>query len=111
MVLDPGLTSIDLLLHKTGRHRFMKIKVPHDSTKVEIRFFVGNDTALKLVAFVQAMLKEGLAQFIHNAGKLAEIVIERSMFSCKCTSVELKAQIAPLLPFTSGYTLVERMPR
>jgi hypothetical protein len=57
---------------------------------------------LEAVAFVQTLLTEGLAGFIHDAGQHVEICVKRSVIRATSPREGLKEQIAPLMQFASG---------
>jgi hypothetical protein len=63
-----------------------------------------HDEDVLMVAMIQALLSEGLAQFLHDTGKSAEVMIQSSMFKCHCTRAGLQAQMLPLWPFATHYT-------
>jgi hypothetical protein len=68
------------------------------------------DGNLHMVALLQALLSDGLAQSIHDAGQHVEIRLRpvRIHSESEITREGLRAQIAPLLPFVSQYTPVRK---
>jgi hypothetical protein len=76
---------------------------------VTIYVFPTSQDDLAVVSVVQAMLSEGLADFVHEVGSRVEIRIRGPIIpGSRITPAGLKAQIAPLLSFASRYTPLER---
>jgi hypothetical protein len=63
-----------------------------------------HDADLKLVALLQAMLSQGLAQLMRDAGRYAVVDIQPLPESAVLKEWGLSAQILPLMPFVSRYT-------
>ncbi len=80
----------------------MNVRLSRNRKAVAFIVFPANDQEIKVVAMLQALLSEGLAELIRDGGKQAEIQILPE--SERCTRAGLQAQIVPLLPFASRYT-------
>jgi hypothetical protein len=77
-----------------------------DRVGIAFRVVPNGDQDLEPLAFMQALLSEGVAEVFRDAGKDAEIQVEGLKYPADkvATRAGLKAQIAPLLPFALRYT-------
>lgn len=74
---------------------------------VDVEVIPTNDEDLVPMALVQALLGGGLARIIRDVGAHAEVRVGR-FEKARYTQTGLKVQIAPLSPFGSQYTPVEK---
>lgn len=112
VMICPNKSSLWLNFDTVKAHNspwsYLEATIRPESNGVKVSVFSSHDEDLRPVAMVQAMLSGGLAQFLQDAGKWAEIQILPSANSVRASAAGLKAQITPLLPFASRYMPADR---
>jgi hypothetical protein len=103
---SPDRTTVVLVIPHKSQWPGLLVDISCDRNNVSLRLSPASDGDLEMVAVVQALLSDGLAEFIRNSKKGAEIRV--LMGSKRCTRAGLKAQIFPLLPFASSFTCMPR---
>jgi hypothetical protein len=106
MYVEAWRSSVAMMYVYTDKFDFGRLNVYFTDDRVGIAFCVvpRGDEDLEPLAFMQALLSEGVAKVCRDAGKDAEVRVEGSRYPVMGTPAGWKAQIAPLLPFASRYT-------
>ncbi len=89
----------------------LSMNIDHTPMRSVIDVRTRGDDDVVPVALLQALLSEGLALCMHDAGQHVEVRIRPDFDFCEVTQVGLKAQIAPLMPFAPHGTPLHDVPR
>jgi hypothetical protein len=81
----------------------LEVRISRHLERVLLLVSPRSDDAVEVIALVQAILEGGLAQYVHEAGKLVEVRIEAHGRE-DVSDVGLRSQIAPLWSVASRYT-------
>jgi hypothetical protein len=98
------LDDSSVILFVEARHSagsYIKVQTSPDRKQVSIDVVTTRDADFHVVALVQAMLSEGLAQLVRHAGKLVVISIRGKANTHGVTQRGIKSLISPLMPFAT----------